>query len=182
MIELLVFIVSSLGIIYLSRHAFRKLYTHGFPRFIAFEALLGLIVVNAHRWFVMPFSLPQVISWILLICSALLAIDAIRVLRMRGAPDSEIQDTSRLAFEKTTRLVQEGPYRLIRHPMYASLLGLTWGVFLKQINLLSVLLTLVVSLTLFLTAAYEERENLGIFGEAYATYMQHTKRFIPFLF
>ena len=66
--------------------------------------------------------------------------------------------------------------------MYASLLELAWAVFLKEINLLSGVLAILVSLTLFLTALYEERENLRIFGEEYALYMKTTKRFIPFVF
>src|SRR4030042_1400658 len=102
------------------------------------------------------------------------------ILRTFGAPASSTQDAGKQAFEMTTQLVTDGPYRLIRHPLYSSLFFLTWGVFLKQIILVSVLLAIIASLALFLTAAYEERENLGKFGDEYASYMQHTKRFIPF--
>ena len=37
-----------------------------------------------------------------------------------------------LAFENTVKLVEVGLYRFIRHPMYASLLLLAWGAFLKH--------------------------------------------------
>jgi protein-S-isoprenylcysteine O-methyltransferase Ste14 len=84
--------------------------------------------------------------------------------------------------EKTTRLVTIGPYRFIRHPMYASLLYLAWGIFLKHITLLSVVLVIFASLLLVATAILEEKENLPYFGGAYAAYMQYTKRFIPFIF
>ena len=182
MLELTIFILGSLGLIYISRQALTIPYSHGFPRFFAFEATLGLVVLNAEKWFNQPFSLPQIISWALLLNALALAIHSIWALRTYGALDSTIQDPNRLAFEKTTRLVIQGPYQFIRHPMYASLLCLAWGVFLKQITLLSGLLAFLVSLTLFLTSVYEERENLSFFGLAYVNYMQHTKRFIPFIF
>jgi protein-S-isoprenylcysteine O-methyltransferase Ste14 len=182
MIELIVFAAGSLGIIYFSRQALTMPNSHGFPRFFAFEAILGLVVLNASRWFYRPLSLPQIISWALLVNSIALAIYSIWVFRTYGEVNSNIQDTTRLMFEKTTRLVIQGPYQFIRHPMYAALLCLAWGVFLKKVNLLSGLLILVVCLTLFLTSVYEERENLSNFGQEYADYMQRTKRFIPFLF
>lgn len=182
MIELIIFLAGSVGIFALSRHAFGQPSSHGFPRFFAFEALLGLAVLNARWWFVQPFSLPQILSWALLLDSLALVIHAVLTLRRYGAPSNTLQDPNRISFEKTTRLVIQGPYQFIRHPMYASLLLLAWGVFLKQINLLSGVLALLVSLALFLTAAYEERENLRVFGEEYAAYAQKTKRFIPFVF
>jgi protein-S-isoprenylcysteine O-methyltransferase Ste14 len=182
MLELMVFVLGSSGLIYLSRQSFTERTSHGFPRFFAFEAILGLAVLNAKKWFYQPFSLPQIISWALLLDALALAIHSIWILRTYGVPDPTIQDPHRLAFEKTTRLVTRGPYQFIRHPMYASLLCLAWGIFLKQVNWMSGLLALLVSLTLFLTAVYEERENLRIFGEDYAGYMKKTKRFLPFLF
>lgn len=182
MLQLLVFLFGSIGITLISHQSLVIHSSHGFPRFFAFEALLGLVVLNAHSWFAQPFSLRQILSWALLLDAAYLAIHAIWTLRVQGHPDRTIQDTSRLPFEKTTKLVTQGPYQFIRHPMYASLLELAWGVFLKDIDLLSGLLAILVSLTLFLTAVYEEKENLRIFGDEYAVYMQRTKRFIPFVY
>jgi protein-S-isoprenylcysteine O-methyltransferase Ste14 len=182
MLELVSFLLGSFGFITLSRRALTKPSNHGFPRFFAFEAILSLVILNASVWFVQPFSLSQLISWVLLLDSAYLVIHAFRVFRQFGKPDKSIQDASRLALEKTTRLVTKGPYHFIRHPMYASLLCLAWGVFLKQITPVSSLLVILASLALYITAVFEERENLRIFGDEYAAYMKSTKRFIPFLF
>ncbi len=182
MLEILVFVLGSFGIFLLSLRSLTKPHSHGFPRFFAFEAILGMVVLNAPFWFVQPFSFLQIVSWALLLDSAFLAMHAFYTLHKLGKPDASIQDTSRLVIEKTTHLVTDGPYRLIRHPLYASLLCFAWGVFLKQISLLSGLLLILTSLALYLTAWYEEGENLNNFGEAYTQYMQHTKRFIPFLF
>jgi protein-S-isoprenylcysteine O-methyltransferase Ste14 len=83
------------------------------------------------------------------------------------------------AFEETTRLVASGPYRHIRHPMYASLLLLVWGAGFKTASFVSVVLAIAASFLLYVTAYYEELENLERFGEEYDRYMQHTKMFIP---
>ena len=182
MARAIIFLIGSLGIILLSIRSLMRPSSHGFPRFIAFEGILGLVVFNVPAWFEEPFSLAQIISWILLIGSTYLAIHGFWVLRKHGQPDQTIQDDNRIAIEKTTQLVTTGPYRFIRHPLYASLLYLSWGIFLKDISTLSLALIILISLTLFLTAVYEERENLRTFGDEYAGYIQHSKRFIPFLF
>ena len=166
----------------LSRHALTKPTSHGFPRFFAFEAILGLVILNAPMWFINPFSLSQLVSWVLLLVSVLLAVKSFWILRQSGMPDQSIQDARRLGFEKTTRLITEGPYHFIRHPLYASLLCLAWGICLKHLTILSGFLVALVSLALYITAVLEERENLRIFGKEYLVYMHKTKRFIPFLF
>ncbi|OGN94013.1 MAG: hypothetical protein A2Y88_14865 [Chloroflexi bacterium RBG_13_48_10] len=182
MFGLIVFLLGSLGFIILSRRAIKEHHSYGFPRFFAFEAILGLVVLNAGEWFSQPFSLHQIISWVLLLASAYMAIYSFQRLHTQGAPADIDQDAGKQSFEKTTRLVTTGPYHLIRHPLYASLLYLAWGVTLKQVNLISILLAVIASLTLLLTAVYEERENLVKFGDEYATYIKHSKRFIPYIF
>ncbi len=179
---LIIFLLGSLGLVFLSSHTLTKPLSHGFPRFFAFEVILGLVGLNVPFWFVKPFSSAQIVSWALLLVSAFLAIHAFWVLRQFGKPDKSIQDTNRLTLEKTTRLVTEGPYNLIRHPMYTSLACLAWGVFLKHISLLSGVLGILASMMLYITAIFEERENLHNFGDEYIEYIQRTKRFIPFLF
>lgn len=182
MLGLVVFLLGSLGFILLSRRAIKEHHSYGFPRFFAFEAILGLVVINSGEWLSQPFSLLQIISWVLLLASAYLAIYSFRLLHTRGAPADSDQEAGKQSFEKTTQLVTTGPYHFIRHPLYASLLYLAWGVTLKQVNLISILLAIIASLTLVLTAVYEERENLTKFGDEYASYMKHSKRFIPFIF
>jgi protein-S-isoprenylcysteine O-methyltransferase Ste14 len=181
MAQLIIFLLGTVGFVILSRRALIEHHLYGFPRFFAFEAILGLVVLNAGEWFSQPFSLLQLISWVLLLDSAYLAIHAILVFRAHRLPQASIQANHQLVQEKAPQLITSGPYRFIRHPLYASLLFLGWGVFLKQVTVTTFLLVIIASLCLFLTAVYEERENLLIFGDDYATYMQHTKRFIPFI-
>lgn len=182
MLNLIIFILGSLGFILLSRHALTNPRSHGFPRFFAFEAILGLVILNAPVWFIHPFSWSQLVSWGLLLVALLLAVNAFWIFRRFGKPDKSIRDDSRLGFENTTHLITEGPYHFIRHPMYASLLYLAWGVCLKHVTIFSGLLVILVSLALYMTSISEERENLRIFGDEYAAYKRNTRRFIPFLF
>ena len=85
------------------------------------------------------------------------------------------------AFENTARIVEEGLYRYVRHPMYSSLLFLAWGAFLKNISLLSIVLVFMASGLLFAAARVEERENILYFGKTYEEYRRRTKMFIPWI-
>jgi protein-S-isoprenylcysteine O-methyltransferase Ste14 len=78
-------------------------------------------------------------------------------------------------------LVEVGVYRFIRHPMYASVLALGWGAFLKRPSIVGLALALCASGFLAATAVVEERENVARFGASYTAYMKGTRRFVPFL-
>jgi protein-S-isoprenylcysteine O-methyltransferase Ste14 len=174
-----------LGIVclaYLSRASLAVPGSHGFFRFFAWLAILGLALLNVDVWFRAPASWHQLVSWPLLVFSAVLAIVGVRLLRQRGAPDARRDDVPLVAFEKTTTLVTTGAYRYIRHPLYSSLLFLAWGIFFKAPSWLGGLLALAATLFLVATARVEEAENLRYFGEQYKEYMQRTKMFVPFLF
>jgi protein-S-isoprenylcysteine O-methyltransferase Ste14 len=174
MIKLALFILVSVGIVYVSRSALRDVHAHGFYRFFAFEAILGLILVNVPAWYREPFSPIHIVSWLLLFASLFLAIHGFYLLRTLGKP--------REIFEATTELVRQGAYRYIRHPLYSSLLWFAWGAFLKEISLFSTILVLIATAALIATARVEEGENLGKFGEGYAAYQRETRMFIPFVF
>lgn len=174
MYEIIIFIAVSGGIACVSWSSLRNWRSHGFYRFFAFEAILGLVLLNVRRWFTDPFAVHQIASWLLLSLSLLLAVHGFYLLAVAGKPKGHIEDT--------TALVKVGAYRYIRHPLYSSLLLLAWGVFLKDPSLLGGVVALVASVALVATARVEEAENLQRFGEDYAAYMKTTKMFVPFLF
>jgi protein-S-isoprenylcysteine O-methyltransferase Ste14 len=182
MVQLVFFAAGSAAVVLLSWRSLRVPGSHGFYRFFAFEFLLALIVINAPVWFQKPFSPRQIASWILLTFSAGLATEAFRLLRQIGRPSAGAARDANLPFENTTRLVTTGLYRLIRHPMYASLLAFAWGACLKDPSVVCLALAVGVSGFLTATALVEERENRGRFREEYASYMKATWRFIPFVF
>jgi len=84
--------------------------------------------------------------------------------------------------EATTRLVTKGIYQFIRHPLYASLLYLAWGIFFKSPSMLEGCMAVVTSVFLYATARADEAECMVKFGEEYTNYMHRTKMFVPFLF
>lgn len=174
MYRLIVFAFASVGILLFSWSSLRSPRLHGFFRFFAFESLLGIILLNLECWFRDPFSALQVVSWVLLASSLLLAVHGFYLLRVIGKPEGN--------FENTTTLVTLGAYRYIRHPLYASLLFLGWGAFFKDPSLPGGALALAISGFLTAAAKVEEAENLQKFGAEYAGYMKTTRMFIPFLF
>jgi hypothetical protein len=113
----LLFLLGTAGLAYLSRASLAVPRSHGFYRFFAWEAILALFLLNVDVWFRDPFSWHQILSWALLVISALLVIGGIRLLTYSGAPDAARDDVPMMAFEKTTRLVTTGLYRYIRHPL-----------------------------------------------------------------
>ena len=183
MIRYLTFAIGSVFLVYVSRKTLFRLHSHGSYRFIAWECILALAVLNFPYWEIDPLSPHQLFSWLFLLTSIFLVVHGVRLLQRIGKPDENRPDNELLGFEKTTQLVTVGAYKYIRHPLYSSLLFLAWGVFLKQPNSLpGLLLVLTASLFLLLTAKRDESECLKHFGGAYQTYMVGTKRFIPFLF
>jgi protein-S-isoprenylcysteine O-methyltransferase Ste14 len=182
MLKLIIFVLASAGFVYVSRASLGVPRSHGFYRFLAWEFLLVLFLLNMEGWFRDPLSLHQFVSWFLLSLSAFLVVHAVYLLSRIGEPDSRRDDMPMLGMEKTTTLVTKGPYRHIRHPMYSSLLLLGWGIFFKDPSWLGG--SLVVGVTIFLvaTAKIEEAENRRFFGMTYQDYMERTKMFIPFLF
>ena len=87
-----------------------------------------------------------------------------------------------VGIEKTTELVTTGVYHYIRHPFYSSLLFLGWGILLKNVNWIGILLAVLTTILLIITARKEEIENIQFFGENYQEYMKRTKMFVPFIF
>jgi len=180
-VKVLIFIVSTAIILFISRQSLINILSHGFFRFFAFEFIIVLFLLNVEFWFISPFSFNQIISWILLISSIFFVVEGFRLLRKKGKPDKLRPEEQLYKFEKTTILVTVGIYRYVRHPLYGSLLFLGWGIFLKSFSTMGLILVLLISLSLTLTAKLEEKENCDYFGEEYELYMKRTKMFIPYV-
>jgi protein-S-isoprenylcysteine O-methyltransferase Ste14 len=180
---LAVFVCATVLLAVVSRRSLVSIHSHGFYRFFVFEAILALILTNVPFWFRDARSWHQVISWILLLTSLLALALGIRALRGPGRSGSASRNEPELLpFERTTRLVREGIFRHIRHPMYSSLLFLAWGVFFKLPSLPGAALAVLATAGLVVMADIEEGENSRAFGQEYREYMVHTKRFIPHVF
>jgi len=180
--EALIIFMRSETLLYISRGALSNPNSLGFYRFFAWESIFGLVALNFSVEMANPMAPDQLLSAVLRMTSLGLVIHAVILLMKMGKPTQERADRALLGFEKTSSLVTSGVFKYIRHPMYASLLVLAWGEFLKQVSWLGVFLVLVASVFLWLTAKRDEEECMAYFGSEYQRYMQKTKRFIPFLF
>ena len=181
-LKAIIFGITTLLLVTVSRESLRSFGFHGFYRFFAWEIITALVILNLDAWFVEPLAWYQLISWILLILSLFLVIEGLRLLRLIGKPDTNRAGESLIGMEKTTQLVTIGVYKYIRHPLYSSLLFLAWGAFFKSPSWIGSALALGASLFLILTAKAEEAENSRYFGVAYQAYQKHTQMFIPYVF
>jgi protein-S-isoprenylcysteine O-methyltransferase Ste14 len=182
-VRLAIFAFATVLLAVVSRRSLLSIHSHGFYRFLVFEAILALVLINMPFWFRDSLSWHQVISWLLLLTSLIPLALGIRALRGPGRSGTTFRDEPELlAFERTTRLVRVGIFRHIRHPMYSSLLFLAWGVFFKLPSLPGAALAVIATAGLIVMANIEEGENSRAFGEEYRQYMVHTKRFIPHVF
>ncbi len=181
-IRLIIFVVGTICIAWVSRSSIREVQSHGFYRFLSWETILILFVLNVNYWIIDPLSFKHILSWTFLIISLVLIYQGVQLFRREGKLDQERDDPALVGIEKTTKLVTTGVYQYIRHPFYSSLLFLGWGILLKNISWLGILLAVINTLLLWITAKKEEHENIEYFGEKYREYMKQTKMFIPTIF
>jgi protein-S-isoprenylcysteine O-methyltransferase Ste14 len=77
-------------------------------------------------------------------------------------------------------LVTTGPYRFIRHPIYAAVLYFTWVGVLSHVSALNVVLGLLATAGTIIRMATEERLLVQRYPE-YRDYAARTRRVIPFI-
>jgi len=146
---------------------------HGIARFFAFESVFILVLLNYKVWVVNPFSPAQLVSWILLCLSVWVVVTGFILLKRKGKPDSN--------FENTSLLVKSGIYGHIRHPLYLSIFLLGTGIVLKDPAPMQILVGTINLIAVYITARIEENEMISKFGDEYRGYMEETKMFIPFI-
>jgi protein-S-isoprenylcysteine O-methyltransferase Ste14 len=165
--------------------SWRVLFTiksHGFYRFFSWECIIWLFSYNYTFWFDDPFSIRQIFSWVLLLISIYLVAIGVLLIIRRGKASASREDKTLFSFEKTTRLVDTGIYKYIRHPIYSSMIYLTWGIFLKNIIFENFVFAVLSTVFLYITSRHDEMECTEFFGEEYKSYMKRSKMFIPFIF
>ncbi len=91
--------------------------------------------------------------------------------------------TRDIAVSLDQQVVQNGPYRFIRHPAYSGTFLTMLGVGLAMTNWASLIsLLFCVFLGHFYRVRIEEETLIHVIGQPYIEYIRRTKRFIPFVF
>lgn len=80
------------------------------------------------------------------------------------------------------QLVQSGPYRRLRHPIYTAVLGMYVGITLVSGQFHAVLALLAVAAVYWRKLRLEEAALENAFGQAYVAYRRETWALVPPLF
>ena len=78
-------------------------------------------------------------------------------------------------------LVTTGPYRFLRHPIYASILYFLWAAVLSHISITNIFLGVIGSCGAAVRI-YAEEKFLRVQYPEYSGYSAKTKRIVPYLF
>ena len=181
MLNLIIFGFLSVPVVIVSWRTLLSPGSHGFYRFFSWECIIWLLAFNYNVWFKDPFSLHQILSWVLLFFSVYLVITGVIQMKKSGKPNSNRNEKTLYQFEKTSVLIETGIFKYIRHPLYSSLIFLTWGILLKNPDFHLLLVSFISTAFLYLTARCDEKECIEYFGNDYLEYMKRTKMFIPLL-
>ena len=88
----------------------------------------------------------------------------------------------RLRIKESHKLVTDGPYRWVRHPMYSAFYLLHFAVFFLTANwFIGVTWLAGLSVIILLRVKREESMLLAKFGDEYVSYIECTGRFIPII-
>jgi protein-S-isoprenylcysteine O-methyltransferase Ste14 len=79
------------------------------------------------------------------------------------------------------KLVTNGPYRWLRHPIYASIIYFSWTCLISYPFIETIISVCLIVGGLLIRMILEEKSLLANYEE-YASYSKRTKRLIPFIF
>jgi len=90
--------------------------------------------------------------------------------------------TGNVRIQPGQRVIQQGPYRLVRHPSYSGGMLMHIGCGLALTNWMAALVLFVTTgLGYLYRVQVEERALIKGLGEEYRAYTQRTKRFVPYV-
>ncbi len=84
-----------------------------------------------------------------------------------------------LQIKESHRLITDGPYASVRHPMYTVFNSFSFGVSLLTANFFILGFAVILIIPFPFVAQKEEHMLLEKFGDEYAEYMKRTGRFLP---
>ena len=139
------------------------------------------IVIAAAMWFAKDLSFGDELPWSVRIITAGLVLCLAGYFGIAGTVAFRRAKTTvnPLKPQNSSALVTSGVYRITRNPMYVSftLILMAWMVYLASITSVAGPVLYMLYITRFQIKP-EERILQGIFGDAFTTYMQQTRRWL----
>jgi len=86
-----------------------------------------------------------------------------------------------VSFKQDHELIEHGPYRFVRHPIYTGMLLMVLGTAVSSGRLSALLALVFFSFGIWKKLRREETLLTKYFPDAYPRYMSHTKALIPFV-
>ena len=86
-----------------------------------------------------------------------------------------------VALKEGHELIERGPYRFVRHPIYTGMLAMFIATVIVLGHLSGIVGALLVFVSFWIKLGNEEKLMLKQFPDQYATYQKRVKRIIPFL-
>ncbi len=80
------------------------------------------------------------------------------------------------------KLVTNGPYHYLRHPIYAAIIYFFWACIIPFPFMKTILAVLLITFGLLTRIFLEEKFLIETYNQQYVVYSTHAKRIIPFIF
>ena len=140
------------------------------PLVFVFAILIGWLLQHGLRLTFIPTAFAPLIGGVVVVAGVVLAILSVREFRRF--------QTSLRPDRPSTAVVQTGPYRYSRNPMYVSLTAVQLGVAILLNNLWICLMLIPAIVTTSVIIAKEERYLEGQLGTAYTRYRASVRRWL----
>ena len=127
------------------------------------------------------FQIFAVAGLLLLLVGGLIRMKARLELKKKAGYGSLV-GTAQLKIVREHKLVKDGLYKHVRHPLYLGEILRNLGLVVIFSSVYAILIVLLASIFLFFRIEIEER-MLGVeFGEEYEEYKRNTKKMIPYIY
>ena len=145
--------------------------------------LLGFVAAILDFVFLQNFSFQifAIAGLLLLLIGGIIRMKARLELKKKAGYGSLV-GTAKLKIVKEHKLVTDGIYKHIRHPLYLGEILRNLGVVVIFSSVYGMLIVLLASIFLLFRIEIEEKMLIVVFGEEYIEYRKNTKKMIPYIY
>lgn len=158
----------------------RTIYRENAAQRLSYSLLLfvGCYLVFASRRLGSPFSLSAnaIVAWV---AAALCCIGLVFSIWARLTLGRNWSGT--VTLKEGHELIERGPYRIVRHPIYTGLLAMIIATALASGHIIGSAGVLLAFFSFWIKLGYEEKVLLNQFPDQYAAYQKRVKRIIPLI-